>query len=170
MVPIHGKGIFIVSIDGTVTQVLLFDYYDPDQYYAELEEEGRLEEELAAMAENMQSFLDEEIVKINEVRVRPKVRMIDLVYSGSRTRPSVIFFIVFKGDFHKGINVYENSYESVTVEYDYEVYWKFPDNIKIIDYILDGYIDILEDRNVLIAKISKGERIRGYERIVFVIP
>ena len=170
VVPVHSKGIFIVSIDGTITQVISFDYYDPDQYYAELEEREKLEYELSVVAENMQSFLNDEIVKINGERVWPRVKMVDLIYLGSKTRPSIIFFILFNGKFHKGINVYENSYESVIVEYDYEVYWKFPEGVKIVEWTLDGCVSILGDENILVTKVSKGEKISGHEKIVFMIP
>jgi len=169
VIPLHARGIFVVSIEGIINQVLSFDYYDPDQYYAELDEKGELEDELAIIAENMQSFLDEETVKINNKRVWPRVKMVDLVYLGSKTRPSIVFFIVFRGEFHKGINMYENSYESTTVEYNYEIYWKFPEGVEVVDYVLDGDVDLLIERNILVVKVSKGERIRGYEKILFLI-
>jgi len=166
VIPIHAQGFFVVCSDGTVHQVVTFDYYDPDQYYAELEEEGGLEEELEVMAARMQSFLDEEVVKISGKRVRPTVEMVDLVYRGSRTRPSVTFVIMFRGRLTPGLNRYENEYESEVVEYDYEVYWLLPPGARVVEVELDGVVDVIDGR-IVVARVARGERLRGKEVIVF---
>ncbi len=168
VVPTHAQGIFVVHKDGLVTQLVIFDYYDPERYYATLEERGELEDELATIASNMQQFLDEEEVIINGKRTRPVVKLIDLNYRGLKTRPYIFFIIEFRGEFRKGKNVYENKYESEIVQYDYEVYWIFPENMKVIDVELEGDIQVLNERKI-VAKVTRGTKVKGYEKITFEI-
>jgi len=167
--PIHALCFFTVSLLGNINQLIVFDYYDPDKYYASLIERELIDEELEAIASKMQDYLDEEKVLINGKRVYPELRYIDLAFRGSLKRPSLYFIIHFKGDFKTGINVYEDYYDREIAEYDYEFYWIFPPGVVIKDIIVDGIYSRIGD-NILAVYVDKGTEISGFEKIVFEIP
>lgn len=167
IIPLHAQGLFIVHLSGLISQFVIYDYYDPDEYYASLEDE-LLYEELNILANNMQEFLNREKVIINGEKVKPKVELVDISFKGETTRPSILFFIEFKGKFKKGVNIYENYYESEKVEYDYEVYWIFPQSVEIVEVDVDGDVEILDKRK-LIVRVLRDTKVRGYEKIVFKI-
>ncbi len=169
IVPVHAQGFFTMGVDGRVTQVTIFDYYDPECYYAKLlQGKGDLEGELWRLAANMQSFLDEEKVLINGERVKPEVRGIDICVRGDPKRPSVVFFITFKGELRPGVNSYEDCYEATVAEYDYEFYWIFPPGTSIVSVKMPGTYEVVNA--ILMVWVRKGEKVDGYERIIFKIP
>jgi len=170
MVPIHAQGFFTVSINGLVTQVTVFDYFDPMEYYAGLlEGSPGLEEEYRKLSFNMQEFLNDEKVFINKKRVKPKVKGVDICLRGERDKPSIVFIIIFKGVLKPGINLYEDFYEETEAEYDYEFYWVFPPGVTILEAEMPGDYEIIGD-NILMVWVRKGEHVEGAEKISFWIP
>ena len=169
VVPIHAQEYFNVASDGEITQVVIFYYYDPKGYYEELADRGEIGKELDKMLINMQSFLDEEKVYLNEQRVRPKVIGADLSFVSSEI-VSATFMIKFKGTLRKGINVYEDHYEPEIAEYDYEIYWIFPPGWKVIDVDMAGDHEIIGDGNILVVWAEEGINIGDHEQILFYVP
>ncbi len=167
MKPIYGHGVFFVSLDGVFIQNIFFEYVDVrKEFYKAIELNHLKEEEVADIKERMQKFLDEEIVKVNGKVVRPKVVAVDVGFRTSPRRPYINFVIVFKGDFIKGINVYENIYEPEVSEYDYTVLWIFHEGIQVIEADFNMPYEKLSD-NIILLKVKKGVRTSGYERISF---
>ncbi|MCD6369054.1 MAG: hypothetical protein J7L38_04570 [Thermoproteales archaeon] len=162
--PIHALGFFNVHEDGFIVENIVFDYYDPGRVYWSKFTAGTLEEEIEAMRQNMQEFLREEKTIINGETVVPRVLGADMVFRTPRY-PSLILFISFKGKLREGENVYENIYEETVSEYPYEFYWLFPEGFKINEVIVDG--DFTIEDNILMVWVSKGTKIKGYEKIVF---
>ncbi len=166
--PLYGQGTFVVCENGYVTQEVIFDYIDKELYYWNLlGNEDKLNEELNRVANNMQSFIDEEIVKINGRKVYPKVSWVDLGFRGSENRPYIVFYINFKGDLRRGVNIYENIYEPEHVEYDYTVTWVFTGSLKVLGAYLGVEYDILADGKILTFSTYKGFNTPGYEKIEF---
>ena len=166
--PAYAQGFFTVSPTGLVYQIVIFDYYDPESYYYSLiEDEEALTTELEFLKDSMQAMLDQERVTINGVRTKPRVIDVDLGFKGSPVRPYLAFFILFKGDFKNGINVYENWYESEEAEYDFDAYWFFPPKAEVLEVEASGAMEIFGARNILVISVKRGERISGYEKIVF---
>jgi len=62
---------------GETTQLTIFYYEDNEHYYASLNKE-ELKKELHKLKNNMQYFLDQEIIKINGKRVKAKVLFVRL--------------------------------------------------------------------------------------------
>jgi len=167
--PIHAQGFFIVSRNGLITQIVRFDYYDPKAYYKQLYHKPQeYEREIEKLYSNMQQALDEERVYINGERVYPKVQLVNIEHNGFEDNPYITFIINFKGKFRKGINVYENYYEDTVAEYDYEVYWVFPQRFEIVEVVSSSDYDVVDGRIVYLWS-RRGDRIKGYERIVFKI-
>jgi len=168
--PLHALGFFSVTKRLEVYQVVVFEYYDPDQYYASLiEDVEELERELADLAASMQGFLDKEEVVLNGERVKPQVTGVDLGFKGTPEEPFLTFFIFFKGKPKKGVNYYENVYAGEEATYPYSAYWFFPPGSKIMEVEVSGRSEIIND-NILVIKIEEGDRIAGYEKIVFSLP
>lgn len=169
--PVYAQGFFYVSLN-YISYYLVFDYHDPYGYYdTVLRNEKLFNEEVAKLWANMQSFLDEEQVIVNNVRVRPRVSMIDIGFRGSRRRPYIVFCIRFKAPIKIGVNVYENKYEAEVVEYDYVAYWVFPPGSRIIKVDMgsgDEEWDII-GKNILAIYGYRGKRTGGYEYIEFEI-
>ena len=165
--PVHAYGLFTVSRRLEVSQIVVFEYIDVNRYYAALSENvERLDAELASLASNMQAYLDDEEVVINGDRVRPRVVGVSLGFRGEPEEPYLIFFIRFKGKPRRGVNYYENLYEAEISEYPYEVYWMFPPNSRVEEVECSGSSEVIGD-NLVVIRVEEGEKITGYEKIVF---
>ncbi|WP_054857494.1 hypothetical protein [Vulcanisaeta sp. JCM 16159] len=170
-VPIHAEGIFTMGVDGGVWENLIFEYLDKDHYYRDLlrNREGSLNE-LRTVMRNMQGFLDEETIKINDEIVRARVIDVSLGFRGSFDRPYLEFYIYFKGNLRKGINKYEDYYEEEITEYDYEIVWLFPPGFRIIEYEFAGEGSVMGGGNILRLIVRKGLKVGNYESITFEVP
>ncbi len=167
--PLYALGIFTVTKRLEIFQTVIYEYYDPDQYYAELAENVEdLENELEEISTNMQEILDQEEVVINGEKVKPKVTGIDLGFKGTPEEPFLAFFIYFKGKPRKGLNYYENIYSAERSEYPYTAYWYFPHNFQVTTVQASGISQIIND-HIVVIRVEEGERISGYEKIEFEI-
>ncbi|MEM2020784.1 MAG: hypothetical protein QXP80_00965 [Zestosphaera sp.] len=165
MRPIYAYGRFVVLESGDFFQMIIYEYLDIAEELASAVSSG-LQEELESMKENMQSFLDKEVVKVNDVVVRPSIQLVDVGFRGSLKRPFVEFLIHFKGDLTEGVNTYENVYEPEVATYDYSVSWVLPLGFRVVEAVL-GVDYTVGPPNVLRFKVVKGFRTPGYERIRF---
>ncbi|CCC82416.1 hypothetical protein [Thermoproteus tenax] len=161
--PIYARAFFNMDSTGLVTQFMVFYYSDPKAYYAGLSRE-ELEEELETARENMQAFLDEEVIKINGERVRARVVRVDL---GLMTinLAHMTFLIDFKGNLKRGLNVYEDIYEEEVAEYPYEFLWRFPG--RIVRATVAGRLTV--EGGVLHVKVPAGTKVGGSERVEFLL-
>lgn len=164
--PVHANSFFIVSRDGAFNQILTYDYYDPSGYYSLLTHRPLdFKKEINKLWSNMQDFLDEETIKVNDVVVRPLVKHVDIEHRGSETTPFLTWIIYFEGRFSKGNNIFETWTEEERATYDFEVYWYFPPKTAIIE--IDSPMDYDPQDNILILWARKGDEVGGYEKIVF---
>lgn len=161
--PIYAKGIFSMDSEGFVTQYLIFYYTDPKMYYANLTRE-EYEEELNKVKLNMQSFLDEEEIRINDRRVRARVLYANIGLITLNT-PYIEFLIRFGGGLRKGVNVYEDIYEEEVTEYPYDILWYLPG--KVLEVSMAGSVKIMG--NIVLVRVGKGLRVGGREVIRFVV-
>lgn len=165
--PIHAQAFFRVDREGLFTEILVFDYLDKENfYYKILEDERRYVDEMARLAVVMDEFLREEKIIINDERVEARVVMVNLEFRGAKELPTIIYIIEFKGELIKGLNVYECYYEEGVAEYDYEIYWIFPEDAEVVEVNLSGEHEILNSR-ILVSSVRRSEKYNGYEKIVF---
>lgn len=164
--PVHATCYFTVSKNGEFNQILIYDYYDPKEYYAELLHKPRaLKNDLLSVTLNMQKFLNEETVKINGEVAKPKVINTQLIHRGFRDSPSITFTIWFRGKLNRGINIFENLSSEEEAPYDFETTWIFPSRARVLETLLKGYVNTC--KNIVIINARKGETVGGYEKIVF---
>lgn len=169
--PIHAHSFFTLSLGGTFSQVLVFDYLDKGRYYyGLLEDERSYEEELSRLLASMNELLREEEVIVNEKRVEVEALTVNLDFRGAAELPTITFYIEFAGKLKpREVNVYECSYESGIADYDYEVYWFLPRGSRIVGARFSGEYEVLGDR-MLVVWVRRGERYEGYERVEFTLP
>ncbi|MEM1545124.1 MAG: hypothetical protein QXY40_09930 [Candidatus Methanomethylicia archaeon] len=164
--PVHATCYFTVSRNGEFNQILIYDYYDPEGYYAKLLHKPRaLRNDLLNITLNMQEFLNEEIIKINNIVAKPKIVNTQLIHRGFKDSPSIAFTIKFKGNLSRGINVFENLSNEEETPYDFETTWIFPLRSRVLETLLRGYVNTY--KNIVIINARRGEIVGGYEKIVF---
>ena len=169
ILPLHANSFFIVSGDGSFNQILSYDYYDPKGYYDRLTHRPiDFEKEINKLWSNMQDFLDEETIKINDTAVRPLVRYVDIGHRGSETTPFITWIIFFRGRFKRDENSFESWTEKERATYDFEVYWSFPPGTTILE--INSPMDYEPQGNLLVLWARKGDQVGGYEKIVFRLP
>ncbi len=169
LIPIHGESYFIVERKGMFNQILRFIYYDEDEYYYHLiHKPEEYYVEISRLHNAMENFLSREKIFVNSVRVKPRVLMVNIDFAGYRDHPYVLYFIRFKGNLRRGENVFEDFYEEEVAEYDYEIYWFFPEKAKVKEVYVSGDFDLVKP-NILYIWTRKGDKISGYEKIVFEI-
>ncbi len=169
--PIYAHGFFHVCRIGGIYQTIMFRYVDETSYYWRLlRESGKgkesIEEEISLLRENMQSFLDDEEVYINDKRTRPVVSdvVIDSVSPGEAT---ITFLIRFRAPLRSGVNTYVNIYEEEIAEYDYTVVWLFPVGGRVVEARVGVDYEVRRDGSILLFRVKKGTRVGGREEIVF---
>lgn len=169
VVPIFARSHFFVSLEGQITQILTFHYYDGERYYAHLQASPEdLQEDLEKITINMSQFLAEEKNILNGERVHPQIIHTELFFQGEPFLPTILMFIEFGGPILKGKNLYESWTDEEQLEYDCIATWTFPEKttvLKIVSklqYIIHPY--------ALIFKAKKGDWIGGHEKIYFQIP
>ncbi len=169
IIPIHAQGFFSVPPRrGYIYEVLVFDYYDPGEYYAGLIHRPLdYESEMARLASAMQGFLDSETIEINDRRVKARVEALSLEFRGDPAYPYLTFIIYFPAILRRGLNTYVNMYEEEKAEYDYEVYWMLPPRSRFIEVEVASEYEVLGGGNILLFWARRGDRLPGREKISF---
>ncbi|ABL88448.1 conserved hypothetical protein [Pyrobaculum islandicum DSM 4184] len=165
--PVYAQGFYVVN-PGIVNMIIIFDYLDKGQYYYRLLKRGgeELSKEISTVWENMQRFMDEEVVRINGERVRPMINDVYIGLRGSPNRPYITFIGFFPAPLKSGENIYENYYEEEVAEYDYEAIWIFPQNVEIFEWHFGGNVETPEPY-ILRVYVEKGTNVGGREYIKF---
>jgi len=164
--PIYAQALFFVSLK-EISYYLIFDYYDKFRYYEKVVLDEKLyEEEMNKLYYNMNEFLKEEEILFNNSKCKPLIKMVDIGFRGNFEYPFISFLISFEINLIKGKNTYENKYKSEYTEYDYNIYWYFPNYFTITDYDLGELTELVN--NVLISYVKKGTKTKGYEKISFI--
>jgi hypothetical protein len=165
--PRYGYGLFSVDSAGEFRQKVIFFYWDPEEelYHAVATPESRMKE-LASLKENMQFFVDSERIVINGEEVKARVVHVDVGFVSNPRRPFIEFLILFKGRLVRGVNRYENYYETERVEYDYRVTWILPEGFKFLKADFGFPYEVFDDR-VVVINVKKGSTTPGYEYMEF---
>lgn len=165
--PLHGQAFFKVDVSGLFSEILLFDYYDRENYYYNLiKNEDEYDREMVKLLNLMNEFLREEKVIVNREEIEVEAYMVSLDFRGCPELPTIKYLIEFEGKLVRGLNIYECYYEKGEAEYDYEICWIFPKDAKIIEVEISGEYEILDHR-ILVTNVRRGENYNGYEKIVF---
>lgn len=167
--PIHAESFFSVSRTGEIHERLCYEYIDPEGFYrGVIRDDDLLRAEIEKLAGNMQYFLDQERVAINEQRVKSIVNYADIFLKGSSDVVAVVYLIDFATKFESGSNKIETWIEEESAPYDFEILWRFPVGtvVEEVDTLLE--YEIYDDIIALWA--FEGDHVGGYERMVFKLP
>ncbi len=168
--PIHAQGFFSIDRTGLVYQVVVYDYYDEEEFYAKLVHRPiDYRREVERLYSSMQALLDQERVVVNGSEVRPEVYSVSFDHRADPRLVYITFIIMFTAPLRKGKNVYENWYDEETAEYDYEVFWIFPPGTVVEEVETKSEYELLGDDNILLLWARRGDNVGGYEKIVFTI-
>ncbi len=167
--PIHAESFFSVSATGEIHERLSFEYLDLEGFYKQVtQDEKLLEKEIAKLSNNMQYFLDEERVEINEQRVKSMVQYTDIFLKGSSQVVAIVYLIDFAGVFHKGGNKIQTWLEEEEAPYDFEIIWRFPYGTQIVE--IDSKLDHEIYNDFVVLWALEGDRVGGYELMEFILP
>ncbi|MGY5877329.1 MAG: hypothetical protein RTU30_16370 [Candidatus Thorarchaeota archaeon] len=166
VVPIHADSFFSVGRHGEIHERLSFEYSDPEGYYRMIiKDDDLFRKEVEKLVANMQYFLDQERVHINDERVRSHVSYCDIFLKGHSEVVSVIYLIDFSGKFTHGINRIETWLEEEDAPYDFEIIWRFPIGTKVTEVYTVMEHEVYDD--ILTLWAFEGEAVGGYERLQF---
>ncbi len=167
--PVHAQSFFSVSATGEIHEKLSYEYIDPEGYYRNLiQDDNSLAEEIRKLSTNMQYFLDQERVELNNEHVRSFVNFADIFLKGASEVVEVMFLIDFAGRLKIGKNRIETWLEAEIAPYDFEIVWRYPVGSKVLEINSLLEYEIYDDLVVLWA--YEGENVGGYEIMEFEIP
>lgn len=167
--PIYAYAYFNVSKNGEIHQLLQYDYYDPDGYYAKLCDKNHQKEyviEIEKLWLNMDGFLEEEENFVNGKKVKPKVVHVDIGHRGFEYSPYITWLIDFKGEFKKGENNYKTWTPEEKLEYNCHCIWHFPKNTKLE---IKSNMEFEIQNNIIILWAQKSDIIGGNEEFNFIL-
>ncbi|NVM02471.1 MAG: hypothetical protein HWN67_09065 [Candidatus Helarchaeota archaeon] len=170
--PIYAYAYFNVARNGEIHQLLQYDYYDPDEFYANLcheENQKDFNDEIEKLWNNMENFLGEEKNYINNKKVVPKVVHVDIGHRGSQNLPYITWLIDFKGEFktdRNSKNIYRTWTPKEKLEYDCHCIWHFPEGTKIKIKTSMSFEII---NNLIILWARKSDFIGGDEEFTFIL-
>jgi hypothetical protein len=168
--PIHAESFFSVSRTGEIHERLCFEYLDYEGYYARvIQDEELLSKEIEKLSGNMQYFLDQERVEINEERVESIVRYVDIFLKGPTNVVAIVYLIDFAGKFEKGGNKIQTWLEEEAAPYDFEIIWRFPYGTQITE--IESKLDYqIYNGDFVVLWALQGDDVGGYELMEFIMP
>lgn len=150
----------------SVHQTIMFYYNDPTEIYYSFIKADIKDQLLDEIAENMQSFINEDQLIINHEHIPLQIVSIDLKFNKKRrAEPIIIFKVVNELMFNllHGLNIIEMDSEVTVLDYPVESIWRFPGKVLNIEsplrHKITGY-------NVIFTA-NQSETIGGFEKYLF---
>jgi hypothetical protein len=166
-IPLHANSIYNISLGGSVTQTLFFDYYDPNAIYDKLSHDQKNHQmEISTLWKNLQYYLDREIIHVNGQITKQKIVHVNYDHHGLRNLPYIYWIIRWDGSsFQLGKNIIESIADKETAKYDFEIVWVFPEETRISVVQTNLHHEIMD--SILSLWGRKGEIVGGKEIISF---
>jgi hypothetical protein len=169
VVPVYGQGFFHVA-QGVIYYTIVYDYLEVDPSIREtLLSYKRRREEERYIVKRLQELMDEERTLINGREVRPVVDAARIELRTKKTHSATIH-VRMEYEPIGGKNAYENFYSPTRAPYDYIVYWIAPPGGKILSVDTQGRVEYEADGRIAVISVRRGERLSGYEAVVFQLP
>ncbi|MFX0182532.1 MAG: hypothetical protein ACFE95_05540 [Candidatus Hodarchaeota archaeon] len=163
--PIFAEAFFQITTHH-INQSLYFYYYDPSKVYFHLMSTGAIGGELEGIQKNLQQFIDEDDLLVNQQKIRMIIRMTLLKYQKKGPKyPFLIFKIESQRcEFHeKKLNEIHLYAKPEKLPYSAISSWETTG--KIISVESNSFYILSSDKKKLVFYLSKGETIGGNERI-----
>ncbi len=169
VVPVHAESFFSLCMGGEIHQRLCFEYRDPHGHYRNVLLDDELySEEVARLSDNMQFFLDEEHIEVNNVKVRSVVNYMDIFLKGNTDVVAIVYLIDMRCRLKRVNNRIEFWSDEETAAYDYEILWRFPCGSRVLNVESQLQFELLDDMLLLWA--WSGDHVGGHELIEFSLP
>jgi len=164
-IPLNAEAAFYVSENG-ITELLVYNYLDREYVYQKLCASENYDTEMNRIKENMQYYLDQDTVLVNYEEKRMKLSEVELKFKdGLPEYPQLNFMIIIRCKLKEGNNVIEFDMEDELAPYDFQIKYHFPHGSKIVEVESLLSFEIIDNKIIMTAK--KGDRVGGYEKIVF---
>ncbi|MFX1467005.1 MAG: hypothetical protein ACFFA5_11090, partial [Promethearchaeota archaeon] len=145
---------------------LIYNYFDEKQVYQKLCASNNFDEEMDKIKDNMQYFLDQDRVLVNHEEKRMKLREVELKFKDRLPEyPQLNFMIIIRCKLKEGNNVIEFYMEDEIAPYNFQIKYHFPHGSEIIEVESLLSFKIIDNKIIMAAK--KGNRVGGYEKIIF---
>ena len=164
-IPLNAEADFYVSKNG-ISELLVYNYLDEKNVYQKLCATENYDNEMNRIKDNMQFYLDQDTVLVNHEEKRMKLSEVDLKFKdGLPEYPQLNFMILIRCKLKDGNNVIEFDMEDEIAPYDFLSKYHFPHGSEIVEVESLLSFKIIENKIIMTAK--KGDRVGGYEKIVF---
>jgi hypothetical protein len=155
---------------------ITFDYKDLgslrsqgtfNRYYDFVNAEDHFAQEVALYWENLQSFLDLEINKVNGVAAPQKIIHCNIRFRED-FQPSVHWVIEFTGPAQDGLNLYENITDPEPLDYPIAAFYYFTPPLHVVKITSSLAYEIHASGHILEFSGQKGDLTGEYDAISFV--
>lgn len=166
-IPLNAEADFYVSKNG-ITELLVYTYLDGEYVYQKLCASENYDTEMNKIKDNMQFYLDQDTVLVNYEEKRMKLREVELKFKdGLPEYPQLNFMIIIRCKLQEGNNAIEFYMEDEIAPYDFQIKYHFPYGSEIIE--VESLLSFKIINNKILMTAKKGDRVGGYEKIVFKI-
>lgn len=164
-IPLNAEADFYVSEKG-ISELLVYNYLDEEYFYQKLCASDNYDTEMNRIKENMQFYLDQDTVLVNYEEKRMKLSEVELKFKdGLSEYPQLNFMILIRCGLKEGNNVIEFYMQEEEAPYSFTISWHFPYGSEIIE--VDTLLSFQITGSKLIMNAKKGDRVGGYEKIIF---
>jgi hypothetical protein len=164
-VPLNAEANFYVSKKG-ISELLVYNYLDEENFYQKLCASENYDTEMNKIKDNMQFYLDQDIVLVNHEEKRMKLNEVELKFKdGLSEYPQLNFMILIRCKLKDGNNVIEFHMQEEVTPYSFHITWHFPHDSEIIE--VDSLLSFQITGSKIIMIAEGGDRVGGYEKIVF---
>ncbi|WP_287586475.1 hypothetical protein [Candidatus Borrarchaeum sp.] len=164
-IPLNAEADFYVSEKG-ISELLVYNYLDEEYFYQKLCASEDYDTEMSKIKDNMQFYLDQDKVLVNHEEKRMKLSEVELKFKdGLSEYPQLNFMILIRCKLKEGNNIIEFDMEDEIAPYDFLIKYHFPHGSEIVEVESLLSFKIIDNKLIMTAK--KGDRVGGYEKIVF---
>ena len=164
-IPLNAEADFYVSKNG-ISELLVYNYLDEEYFYHKLCASENYDSEMNKINDNMQFYLDQDKVLVNHEEKRMKLSEVELKFKdGLSEYPQLNFMILIRCKLKEGNNIIEFDMEDEIAPYDFLIKYHFPHGSEIVEVESLLSFKIIDNKLIMTAK--KGDRVGGYEKIVF---
>jgi len=152
---------------------IIYDYKDLGSqgkfksYFDFVQAGDHFSQEITLYWENLQSFLDLEINRINEVAASQKIIHCNIHFR-DKCQPSVQWTIEFEGPCQEGLNLYESITESEPLDYPITAFYYFPPPFQVVKVSSSLPHEIYASGHILEFVGKQGDLTGKYDAISFV--
>ncbi|MFX0208052.1 MAG: hypothetical protein ACFFDT_18850 [Candidatus Hodarchaeota archaeon] len=151
-----------------IHQTLEFHYWDPSQIYLRLQKTDSLDGELVFIKQNLQDFIDEDKLFVNQVEVPMFVETVSLSFKENNPQLPILTFLIVSGSYQlifneKNCLILDAEQEIAT--YKCQAIWNLPGSVQ---HVVSSSPFKIDEHQVIFTS-HKGQKVGGREEIYFIV-